>query len=193
MKYIYYLFKILVIGDSKSGKTSLIDKFMGLKIYEKNADFYINTLTIDSNNISSTDLDLGLGQSTIDIKLQIWDNFNKNKNSIFDGVSGVIITFDISNKESFLNIHEYVNLVSQQDNPIKIVIVGCKNDLDRQVSFNDAYNFAKNNKITYFETSDLDNNIQDIFMTLAMHMYNNVKYKDIQYTKPNYLTNCSIM
>ena len=83
-----YQFKIILIGDSNVGKTSLINRFMGYEFQENyactiNADFKIKTLTID--------------QAT-GAELTVWDTCGQEKfrsltRQYFKDAHGIIISF----------------------------------------------------------------------------------------------------
>jgi hypothetical protein len=94
----YYLFKILIIGDSGVGKSSLLLRY---------AD---DTFT---NNFNPT-IGIDFKVKTIDIanmkvKLQIWDTCGQERfrtitSSYYRGAHGAFVAFNLSNRDSFENI-----------------------------------------------------------------------------------------
>ena len=69
------------------------------------------------------------------VKLQIWDtpgeeNFTSIARAYFKGAHGIILFYDISDRESFKNLKEWLDLInnSVSESP-HIVLVGNKIDL----------------------------------------------------------------
>ena len=90
--------KLIVAGDKDVGKTSLIHR-------------YINN-TFESDTISTIGVDFMVKRLMMDetpIQLSLWDFAGERKfRSLFPsyitGSSGAFILFDISNRDSFLNL-----------------------------------------------------------------------------------------
>ena len=163
------MLKISIIGDSKTGKTSIINCFSG-------HEFNINTLTsigIDKQEVSMTMKD---GK---EIKLIIWDTAGQERYySISSGTiknsHGIIVCFALNDKESFTNVVTWLEDVREISTNIPIVLFGNKCDLtnERKVTYEEAEDFAKNNEMVYFETSAKDNiNIKEGFEKIAEDAY----------------------
>ena len=115
------------------------------------------------------------------INVHIWDTCGQERfNSIWEKyykqADGILLVFDISNKESFNKIKNfYVQKI--KDNckiNIPIILLGNKTDLDeqRQVSPEEAINLAINEEYIYKETScALNENVADAFETI-IEMWN---------------------
>lgn len=107
------------------------------------------------------------------IKLQIWDtagqeSFRSIARSYYRGAVGVILVFDITNKDSFLNVYRWLSEIKEQGSSHAcIVLVGNKTDLSdkRVVNTEEAKDFADNQNLKYFETSALNgDNVETVFV-----------------------------
>lgn len=169
-----YIFKIILIGDSNCGKTSLINRYVK-NLFSNN---YICTIGVDfmmKNLMINSEM----------IKLQIWDTAGMEKykqitTSYYRGAQAAIICFDLSSKNSFLSLEKWVEEYNKNSNSIfkKIIyIVGNKSDLpEREVTQEEIDTFVKNNDFKYFECSaKCGDNIEDLFLELSKFLYSNYK------------------
>ena len=156
-----YLFKVLLLGDSGVGKTSLILRY--------------TDETFNSKLVNSIGVDFKMKKKEIDgkvIKVQIWDTagherFRAITYSYYRGVNAIIIVFDLTEDKSFLSIRDWLKQIDKyaSKNVFKF-LVGNKSDLQhkRLVSFEDAKKFADELNIPYFETSAKEGiNINELF------------------------------
>ena len=140
--------KIIFVGDSGVGKTTLINRInneefkdlnessVGIDYYSKNIKFRGEELT-----------------------LQIWDTAGQEKyrgliptyarNAVL-----AFIIYDISSKKSFENLTEWINYLNSIEK-MPMIICGNKIDLvvDRQVTKEEGEKFAKKNNLVFFEVS----------------------------------------
>lgn len=173
-----YQFKIILVGDTSVGKTSLVNRFMGFEFQENyqctiNADFKIKSLTID--------------QST-GAELTIWDTCGQERyrsitRQYFRDAHGVILVYDVHNENTFKGLYIWLNEIRincQKD--ICIMLVGNKIDLDnRVISKEQGNDFALKNKLMYVETSSKEGiNIDSPFENLASNIIQKIK------ENPNY-------
>lgn len=142
--------KLLVLGDLSVGKSSFIYRFIEDKF--------------NTDSIPTTGLDLKTADLLINnkkVRVQLWDSVGQEKyksitQNLILRVQGIIILFDITNKDSFNNLNEWIKTVREQaGNNLAILLVGNKCDLEenRLVLKEEANIFAKNEKIKYIETS----------------------------------------
>lgn len=160
-----YLFKFIVIGDSYTGKSSIVSRFADDDFVES----YISTIGIDfkiriiehNNKI---------------IKLQIWDCAGQERyrsivSSYYRGANGVIITYSISNRESFENVkYWYEDCKRYCKSNVNIILVGTKTDLDkkREVLFSEGQELADSLNLFFIETSaKYDVSVNKAFVNLA--------------------------
>lgn len=159
------LFKILIIGDSGVGKSCLLLKFTDRYFN----DSYISTIGVDFK-IQTIQLDNKI------IKLQLWDTAGQERfktitTSYYRGAHGIVIVYDITDKETFLNVRNWLSEVHRyaSDN-VKILLVGNKSDLEkqRQVSIGEAQELANKLNIPFIEASAKDStNVQQLFVKLT--------------------------
>lgn len=184
------LFKLIVIGDSGVGKTSILNKYIN--------DSYIPT------HLSTVGIDLYLKQIEYNnkkIRLQLWDTagqeiFKSLIKTTYRNAHCVLLCYDVTNMQSFINLHGwYDNIVNNINDHSKfpiIVVVGTKVDLENQriVSSDDALKFAVSRNIKkYMEISAKSGiNIDILFNYFAKELMD--KY-DIVYNNDKRVINLS--
>jgi Ras-related protein Rab-2A len=136
------------------------------------------------------------GSKTMDIrnkvvKLQIWDtagqeSFRSITRSYFRGAIGAILTFDITNRESFTQLNSFIEETSScASQNLVLILVGNKSDLDanREVPKDEAENFASAQGLIYIETSaKTSENVDLCFMTLAEQVLERIENGQINPT-----------
>lgn len=159
------LHKILLIGDSGVGKSSLLLRFADNAYNES----YISTIGVDFK-VRMIHKDSKI------IKLQIWDTAGQERfrtitSSYYRGSHGIIVVYDVTDLESFNNVRIWLNDVSRYaGDHICKMLIGNKSDLNamREVEYNVAKSFADEHGIPFMETSVKDSiNVENAFMTLV--------------------------
>lgn len=173
------LFKILILGDSNSGKTSLLDRLVNNQFM----NCYISTIGIDFN-VKTIRLD-----DQTKVKLQIWDScgqerFRSLTRSYYRNSSAFIICYDITSLKSFENAKFWVSEIDKyvDDRDVFQILVGTKNDLDglRQIKYEDGLNYAHSIGIDFIETSAKnDVNVKNLFNHLSSEL-NKTKTKKLK-------------
>jgi len=119
------------------------------------------------------------------IKLQIWDTAGQERfrtitKTYYKGAHGIILTFDVTDENSFKNIRNWVKQIEQnaQNNVCK-VLVGNKCDReDRKVTFEEGSKLASEFNMKYFETSAKTNqNVNETFTFLTIDILKNTENK----------------
>ncbi|XP_072889583.1 ras-related protein Rab-35-like [Hemitrygon akajei] len=155
-----HLFKLLIIGDSGVGKSSLLlrfadNTFSGSYITTIGVDFKIRTVDVNGEKV----------------KLQIWDTAGQERfrtitSTYYRNTHGVIIVYDVTNPESFVNVKRWLHEISQNCDTVSKILVGNKNEdpSARQVEYADAKRFCDQVGIRLFETSAKENtNVEEMF------------------------------
>lgn len=146
-----HLMKVLLVGDSGVGKSSILLKYIDGIFTED----YMSTIGVD---FKIKTVKLPNGQS---IKLQIWDTagqerFRAMTNFYYRGANCVIIVYDVTNKGGLISVKTWVSQIQQYiPKNAKIVIVGNKSDLDhhRVISEESGKMLAEDLGCLFFETS----------------------------------------
>jgi len=185
-----YLFKLLLIGDSGVGKSCLLLRFAD----DTYTDSYISTIGVDFK-IRTVDLD------TKTIKLQIWDTAGQERfrtitSSYYRGAHGIIIVYDITDKESFDNVRQWLFEIDRyaSENVCKL-LVGNKSDLSnkRAVEYDAAKAFADELTIPFLETSAKNaTNVEQAFLTMAAQIKNKMQSQPPPNTRPKQLTEIGV-
>ena len=173
-----FIYKIILCGDPV-GKTSFLSR-------------YIKNIFID-NPQSTINLDFSFKVIELEdgkkVKLQIWDtpgeeSFTSIARAYFKGAHGIILFYDISNRESFKNLKDRLDLInnSSSESP-HIVLVGNKIDLEkeRKITAEEGQEFAKNKGLLFFESSaKTGKNVDLIFMELVKDLNKDPVIQKIQ-------------
>ncbi|CDW86971.1 ras-related protein rab-35-like [Stylonychia lemnae] len=166
------VFKIIMIGSSFTGKTSLLFRFVN-DSFDKG---YLNTVGVDLKTVT-------LKIHDTMARVNIWDTTGQEKfksltKSYFRNCHGAVAVFDLTKRESFYSIEQSIKefrLNCPPESKDNIVLVGNKVDLEnqRQVSHDDAQNLTKRlGLLQYFETSASSNlNVDQLFFTVAHQSY----------------------
>jgi len=160
-----YLFKLLLIGDSGVGKSCLLLRFAD-KTY---TDSYISTIGVDFK-IRTIELE---GKT---IKLQIWDTAGQERfrtitSSYYRGAHGIIVVYDVTDKESFDHVKQWLNEIERYASvEVQKLLVGNKCDLvsKKDVQTETAQAFADKLEIPFLETSaKAATRVEDAFLMMA--------------------------
>ncbi|KAI9359027.1 ras family-domain-containing protein [Pilaira anomala] len=141
------------------------------------------------------DLTIGVGFGTRfvtvndqQIKLQIWDtagqeSFRSITRSYYRGAAGALLVYDITRRDTFEKLSGWLEDVRQHANPHTVItLIGNKNDLEknRQVSREEAAQFAKENGLFFLETSAKSaDNIEKAFVQTAEEIQKKIQGGDI--------------
>lgn len=164
--------KLIVVGDSGTGKSSLLHRFVGDTFLEDQAQ----TIGVE---FGAKIVDLGERK----IKLQIWDTAGQERyksvtRSYYRGAMGCLIVYDITKRSSFENVEQWLDDVRQlAGNDVVIMLIGNKSDLankhHRVVQHNEVSLFAQEHNLLHFETSAYSGEfVSEAFLKVAMTALN---------------------
>ena len=171
-----YLFKLLLIGNSSVGKSSLLVRFVD-DVWEENfvptigVDFKLKTLDVNGKKV----------------KLQIWDTagqerFKNITASYYRGGNGVLVVYDITDRDSFTNLTSWLIEIEKNANKnVFKLLIGNKNDLEseRKVTTEEGKEFADSNGMKFIETSaKTADKVYEAFELLTQEIIKNNLNKD---------------
>ena len=164
--------KIMIIGETKIGKSSLIARYCTNTF---SAGTYLSTIGIDFQ-IKNIEMN---GKK---IRLQIWDTagqerFRNIAKNYFQSSNGFIVVYDITCKDSFDKLTYWIGEINENA-PIdtKTILLGNKLDLkdSREVEKEEGEEFSKSKNINFLEVSAKDGtNVKEAFDLLIKQIVNN--------------------
>ena len=145
--------QILLIGDSSVGKTSLIQRYANGIFKEE----YLATCGLDLYTKHEI-------INNMNVLVNLWDTagqerFKSLTPNYFKNAEGVMLTYDLTNMESFENLKYWINSIKtnlgDKNIFIPIIIVGNKLDKEdeRKITKENADKLSKEYNDKYFETS----------------------------------------
>mmetsp|Transcript_17532 Transcript_17532/g.22294 ORF Transcript_17532/g.22294 Transcript_17532/m.22294 type:complete len:206 (-) Transcript_17532:90-707(-) len=153
--------KVVLLGASDVGKSSLVLRFVKGKFFERR-----------ENTIGAAFLTKTISVGGKDLKYEIWDTAGQERyHSLapmyYRDAAGALIVYDITDKDSLDKAKRWLNeLYSAGRTDMVISFVGNKCDLsdNRQVEVEEASGYAKEQQLAYYETSAKEGtNINELF------------------------------
>ena len=171
-----FLFKVSLIGDSGTGKTSIITRFID-NVFK---DETTTTIGVDFKIVS-----FDLGKETF-AKMQIWDTcgserFKSLTANFLKTCSAFILVFDLTRLSTFQSIDNWIKTIYENTKPRFLILIGNKSDLinERKVDKDVILKYCEKNNFNYIETSVKSNfNIEKIFKEVAYQLYEGIKSKN---------------
>ena len=168
--------KICLLGDVSVGKTSIASRFCKNSFNEN----YINTIggAYQQQNIMLED--------NVKMKLHVWDTsgderFKSMTNLYYRDAQVAILTYDVSNMQSFEGLGYWLKELSDKVNKdnMLLFLVGNKCDVDsnmKQVPASKAKEYAEKNNMFFYETSAKTGaGVKELFKTIASKEYEILK------------------
>lgn len=164
-------YKVILLGDTSVGKTSLLN----MKLVHKFEDHVPTTIGAAFKNIC-----IKFDQSLVN--LQIWDTAGQERyksitRPYYRNTNAAIIVFDLTNPKTLDNVGYWLSELAQQQDECIIVLVGNKSDLPRKVSHGMVMNVMNTSRINkYLETSAKNGSaIEQLFAGLAEILHSAAK------------------
>uniref|UniRef100_A0A1L8DV53 small monomeric GTPase n=1 Tax=Nyssomyia neivai TaxID=330878 RepID=A0A1L8DV53_9DIPT len=143
-------FKILIIGESGVGKSSLMlrfveDNFDADQSITIGVDFKTKVVNIDG----------------VSVKLAIWDTAGQERfrtltPSYYRDAQGAILVYDVTKKNTFQKLELWLNeleIYGTRPNMAKMVVGNKIDQPNRDLSRDDGFKFAKKHRTLFVETS----------------------------------------
>lgn len=160
-----YIIKLLLIGDSGVGKTSLLMRFAENTftpsfITTIGIDFKVKTLIIDGKTV----------------KLQIWDTAGQERfraitSAYYKGAQGIILIYDVTNQHSFDQVEYWVKQIHLNSSCfLESMLVGNKADLNSEkvVASVTGKEVADQYNMRFFESSAKDgSSVDEMFLSIV--------------------------
>jgi len=157
--------RLLTIGDSGAGKSSLLLRYTQNEFTVE----YMPTIGIDFR-LKTIDVK---GKT---VKVQVWDTAGQERfrtitHNYYRGAHGIALVYDVTQDGSFSNIRKWIQDVrTYAEDSVNIVLIGNKSDLDnkRVIDKQRGQELADEYNIAFFETSaKSDQNVQEAFTSLV--------------------------
>ncbi|CAK0889737.1 unnamed protein product [Prorocentrum cordatum] len=170
-----HLYKIVLVGDATVGKTHLLSRYIKGDLPRA------PTATIGVEFATRT-VPLAVGGT---VKAQIWDTAGQERyraitSAHYRRAVGALLVYDVTKSSTFSNCAKWMEELRQNAEPdIVIMLVGNKFDLaeknpsDRQVYYDAAAEFARQNGLFFAEASAVTAyNVKHVFEHLLQEIYN---------------------
>ncbi len=158
-------YKILILGDSKVGKSCFLTRYAD-KTYQED---YLSTIGMDYK-IKNYELENG-----DIIKLYIWDTAGQDRfrsitSNYYKGADGIILIYDITKQETFNNVRNWITSIKEEA-PAKVVLILVGNKVDdeknRAVPKSEGEKIADEYNLPFLECSaKSDINVTETFDVL---------------------------
>ena len=166
-----FAFKVVILGDSGVGKTSLVK-------YEIQNSF------INNNNDSTIIFEHSFKNYSImgkNVRLQIWDTcgkemYHSSVQNFYRSALCIFVVFSLDSLDSFNRVNQWIDEIKENNSEEYIlVLVGNKSDLTRprKIEKEVIENYCKRNEIeNYFEASAKSGeNVHEIFKSVVKQLF----------------------
>ncbi|KAG9335198.1 hypothetical protein JZ751_005550 [Albula glossodonta] len=159
------LFKIVLVGNSSVGKTSLLRRFCDDSFHPGTSatvgiDYSVKTVTVENSQVA----------------LQMWDTAGQERyrsitKQFFRKADGVVVMYDITAEQTFTAVRQWLTSVKEgAGDDIPIMLLGNKTDRpnEREVEAQLGDKLAKDSQFIFYECSALSgHNVTESMIHLA--------------------------
>ena len=160
-------FKFLTLGDSKIGKTSILERYVNRTF----SDNYLVTIGMDIRikrlSVNNNDVDIRITDTAGQ------ERFRSISKMQYKDADGILIGFALNDKKTFESISYWIEQIFEnkgKDSDVSLVIFGNKCDDKNNIVVNkeDINQITTKYGLEYFETSAKENiNVQNLFEYLV--------------------------
>ncbi len=124
--------KVCLVGDVAVGKTSLIKRF----VQDMFDDRYIATV---GTKVTKKTVDVLWKGAPATLDMMVWDIMGEKgfrallRDAYFEGSHGVIAVCDLTRKDTFYDLNNWVQMIRKQVGNVPIVFLGNKFDLKERL------------------------------------------------------------
>ncbi|TLZ97294.1 MAG: GTP-binding protein [Methanobacteriota archaeon] len=124
--------KVCLVGDVAVGKTSLIRRF----VQDEFDDRYIATV---GTKVTKKTVDVTWKGAPAMLDMMVWDIMGEKgfrallRDAYFEGSHGVIAVCDLTRKDTFYDLNNWVQMIRKQVGTVPIVFLGNKMDLGERL------------------------------------------------------------
>ena len=172
-----YIIKLLTLGDTNVGKTSLVLRFSDNKY--------------NDNQLSTIGVDFKTKYMKLEdtsVKVLIWDTagqerFKNIAKQYYRGANGILLIYDVSKRKSLEKIEFWLEEIKSYNKieELCIYLVGNKIDLNdkREITTEEGQKYAEDHNINYYEVSAKTGiNINDLFNDIIKGSINKLNIED---------------
>jgi len=161
-------FKLVLLGASAVGKSSLVWRFVKKQFFE-----------YQESTIGAAFLTQNVVLDDFIVKFEIWDTAGQERYHAlapmyYRGAACAIVVYDICRAETLKRAKDWVKELKNNGNPnIMIALAGNKFDREdsRQVATEEAASYAEEEGLIFMETSaKLNHNVTEIFQEIARRL-----------------------
>lgn len=161
--------KVCLVGDVAVGKTSLIRRF----VQEEFDDRYIATV---GTKVTKKTVEVSWRGSPATLDMMVWDIMGEKgfrallRDAYFEGSHGVIAVCDLTRKDTFYDLNNWVQMIRKQVGNVPVVFLGNKMDLKerRVVSEEELARMGTiHNATTFLASAKTGAGVNEAFKALA--------------------------
>jgi len=125
--------KVCLVGDVAVGKTSLIKRF----VQDEFDDRYIATV---GTKVTKKSVEVTWRGAPASLDMLVWDIMGEKgfrallRDAYFEGSHGVIAVCDLTRKDTFYDLNNWVQMIRKQVGNVPIVFLGNKADLRERLT-----------------------------------------------------------